>query len=55
MWRNMFDLSPGLGFVHEFRPLDATEMQELLQQRWTPIGVTLPLPDELFAPESWPG
>jgi AAA domain len=38
-----------IGFVHEFRPLDATEMQELLEQRWTPIGVTLP--DEPFAPE----
>jgi DNA transposition AAA+ family ATPase len=38
-----------IGFVHEFRPLDATEMQELLEQRWTPVGVTLP--DEPFAPE----
>lgn len=36
-------------FIHEFRPLDATEMQELLEQRWTPVGVTLP--DEPFAPE----
>jgi hypothetical protein len=36
-------------FVHEFRPLDATEMQELLEQRWTPVGVMLP--DEPFAPE----
>lgn len=25
-----------IGFVHEFRPLDATEMQELLEQHWTP-------------------
>jgi Cdc6-like AAA superfamily ATPase len=38
-----------IGFVHEFRPLDATEMQELLEQRWTPVGVTLP--DEPFTPE----
>src|SRR3984885_9147752 len=38
-----------IGFVHEFRPLDATQMQELLEQRWTPVGVTLP--DEPFAPE----
>ena len=27
----------------------STEMQELLEQRWTPVGVTLP--DEPFAPE----
>jgi DNA transposition AAA+ family ATPase len=38
-----------IGFVHEFRPLDATEMRELLEQRWTPVGVTLP--DEPFTPE----
>jgi DNA transposition AAA+ family ATPase len=38
-----------IGFVHEFRPLDATEMQELLERRWAPVGVTLP--DEPFAPE----
>jgi DNA transposition AAA+ family ATPase len=31
-----------IGFVHEFRPLDATEMQELLEKQWTPVGVTLP-------------
>jgi DNA transposition AAA+ family ATPase len=31
-----------IGFVHEFRPLDATEMQELLEKHWTPVGVTLP-------------
>lgn len=29
-------------FVHEFRPLDPTEMQKLLEQRWMPVGVTLP-------------
>ncbi|MCU1225985.1 MAG: ATP-binding protein [Edaphobacter sp.] len=28
-----------IGFVHEFRPLDATEMQNLLERRWTPVGV----------------
>jgi hypothetical protein len=38
-----------IGFVHEFRPLNATEMQELLEQRRTPVGVTLP--DEPFTPE----
>jgi DNA transposition AAA+ family ATPase len=38
-----------IGFVHEFRPLDATEMRELLERRWTPVGVTLP--DQPFAPE----
>jgi hypothetical protein len=31
-----------IGFVHEFRPLDANHVQELLEQRWTPAGVTLP-------------
>jgi DNA transposition AAA+ family ATPase len=38
-----------IGFVHEFRPLDATEMQDLLERRWTPVGVSLP--DEPLAPE----
>jgi AAA domain len=38
-----------IGFVHESRPLDATEMRELLEKRWTPVGVTLP--DQPFAPE----
>jgi hypothetical protein len=38
-----------IGFVHEFRPLDATQMRELLEKRWTPVGVTLP--DQPFAPE----
>jgi DNA transposition AAA+ family ATPase len=38
-----------IGFVHEFRPLDATEMLELLEQRWTPVGVTLQ--DEPLTPE----
>jgi DNA transposition AAA+ family ATPase len=32
-----------MGFVHEFQPLTASEVRELLQQRWAPPGVTLPL------------
>jgi DNA transposition AAA+ family ATPase len=31
-----------IGFVHEFRPLGAAEVQELLERCWTPPGVTLP-------------
>ena len=31
-----------IGFVHEFRPLAATEIRRLLEQRWTPPGVQLP-------------
>jgi hypothetical protein len=31
-----------IGFVHEFRPLNVTEMRRLLTKRWTPPGVTLP-------------
>jgi hypothetical protein len=38
-----------IGFVHEFRVLDSVEMQKLLEQRWTPVGVTLP--NEPLAPE----
>jgi DNA transposition AAA+ family ATPase len=38
-----------IGFVHEFRVLDAVEIQKLLQQGWTPVGVTLP--NEPFLPE----
>ena len=38
-----------IGFVHEFRPLDANQVQELLERRWTPAGVTLP--DEKLIPE----
>ena len=33
-----------IGFVHEFRALDATQAHEPLGRRWTPIGVTLPDP-----------
>jgi DNA transposition AAA+ family ATPase len=31
-----------IGFVHEFRPLGAKEIRELLDQHWTPPGVQLP-------------
>jgi len=27
-----------IGFVHEFRPLGASEIRQLLEQRWTPPG-----------------
>ena len=38
-----------IGFVHEFRPLGAAEVQELLERCWTLPGVTLP--DGGFTPE----
>jgi hypothetical protein len=38
-----------LGFVHEFRALDPAQVQELLEKKWTPAGVTLP--DEQLLPE----
>jgi DNA transposition AAA+ family ATPase len=31
-----------IGFVDEFRPLDANQVQELLTMRWAPAGVKLP-------------
>ena len=31
-----------IGFVHEFRPLGATEIRRLLEQSWLPAGVKLP-------------
>jgi DNA transposition AAA+ family ATPase len=31
-----------IGFVHEFRPLGAKQISELLGQRWMPLGVHLP-------------
>ena len=31
-----------IGFVHEFRPLAAEEVRQLLEQHWTPPGVQLP-------------
>lgn len=33
-----------IGFVHEFRPLDAAAIRQLLDQGWTPSGVHLPPP-----------
>jgi DNA transposition AAA+ family ATPase len=38
-----------IGFVHEFRPLAPDEMQSLLEQHWTPVGVNLP--GSTFTPE----
>jgi DNA transposition AAA+ family ATPase len=38
-----------IGFVHEFRPLDASQVQELLEKRWTPACVVLP--NEQLVPE----
>ena len=34
-----------IGFVHEFRPLNISEMRRLLTKGWTPPGVTLPVLD----------
>jgi hypothetical protein len=31
-----------IGFVHEFRPLAAQEIRQLLDHRWVPSGVHLP-------------
>ena len=31
-----------IGFVHEFRPLSASEIRQLLERHWTPPGVRLP-------------
>lgn len=31
-----------IGFVHEFRPLEAAQLQQLLESRWAPAGVKLP-------------
>lgn len=31
-----------VGFVHELRPLNATEIRHLLEARWTLAGVVLP-------------
>lgn len=35
-----------VGFVHEFRPLNATEVRRLLTDAWTPPGVHLPSMDD---------
>ena len=39
-----------IGFVHEFRPLGAIEIRQLLEQPWTPPGVKLP--EKPFDPET---
>lgn len=31
-----------VGFVHSFRPLSAAETKSLLQQKWSPSGISLP-------------
>jgi DNA transposition AAA+ family ATPase len=31
-----------IGFVHEFRPLGASEVRQLLERHWAPAGVKLP-------------
>jgi DNA transposition AAA+ family ATPase len=31
-----------IGFVHEFRPLADADVQDLLEQRWAPLGIHLP-------------
>ena len=31
-----------IGFVHEFRSLADADVQELLEQRWAPVGIHLP-------------
>ena len=36
-----------IGFVHEFRPLSEAQVRQLLEQRWTPSGVTLPTDEPL--------
>jgi AAA domain len=38
-----------IGFVHEFRPLEASEMQSLLERPWIPAEVNLP--EIPFTPE----
>ncbi len=37
-------------FVYEFRPPDGSQVQELLEKRWTPAGVVLP--NEQLVPEA---
>ena len=41
-WRATHVFYSRIGFVHEFRPLAAKEVRELLGRRWTPPGVHLP-------------
>ncbi len=38
-----------VGFVHEFRPLSQADVSQLLRERWSPGGVSLP--DEAFIDE----
>lgn len=38
-----------IDFVHEFRPLDSGQVQDLLESRWAPAGVALP--DEQLLPD----
>ncbi|WP_213807361.1 hypothetical protein [Granulicella sp. dw_53] len=38
-----------IGFVHEFHPLDETQMTRLLNELWLPAGVRLP--DVVLAPD----
>jgi len=32
-----------IGFVHEFRPLSDADIRALLEERWAPIGIHLPV------------
>jgi Holliday junction resolvasome RuvABC ATP-dependent DNA helicase subunit len=47
--RSVSKLYSRIGFVHEFRPLGAAEVQDLLERCWTPPGVTVP--DSGLTPE----
>ena len=44
VWRDTRNSILRIGFVHEFRPLAAKEVRELLDRRWVPPGVCLPQP-----------
>ena len=37
--RNLFSR---IGFVHEFRALSDADVQDLLEERWAPVGIHLP-------------
>jgi hypothetical protein len=42
-WKHQSKTKPLLiGFVHEFRPLSAGQIRQLLEQGWVPPGVSLP-------------
>ena len=49
-WARYPQLYSRIGFVHEFRPLSATEVRQLLAQPWAPPGVCLP--DRPFSTEA---